>query len=375
MSGEAQAGTVAEDYSSCYYNEAHLGGYDRYGWENDQWRGFFQMVADRIIAVTGGGRTLDVGCAKGLLVQALREKGVEAEGFDISEHAVSTAHADVRPHLWVASGVDPIAKTYDLVTCIEVIEHIAPDDAQRTLDRITGATDRVLFSSSPRDHDEPTHVNTKPTATWAAWFAERGFHRRTDVDLTFLSPWAVLFERSELSSRDLVQRYERYLADVTTELLEKRASLLNAHRSISGLRDEVEAGTSKQMAEQVEVAATQLAEQVELVRKFEAEVLETRHSLLVRRDHVVGTEAEIGRLNRQVMRLADESRQASKRVSSLTKRKDNLTDRVGNLRGRVATLSERNKRLERRISELETQSAGQVTLTRRVVARLRRGRR
>lgn len=364
MSGDNRTGTVAEDYSSCYYNEAHLGGYDHYGWENEQWRGFFQLVADRVIVLSGGGRILDVGCAKGLLVQALREKGADAEGFDISEHAISSAHADVRDHLWVASAVEPIKKTYDLITCIEVIEHIAPEDAQRALDRITGATDRVLFSSSPGDHDEPTHVNTKPTATWAAWFAERGFHRRTDVDLTFLSPWAVLFERGEPTSRDLVQRYERQLADLTAELLEKRSSLLNAHRNISVLRDQVEAGTS-----------TQLAEQVELVKKFEAEVLEARHSLLVNRDHVVGTEAEIGRLNREVVRLTDELRTATKRVSSLTKRKGDLADRVDALRGRVITAQQRNKALARRVGELEHQSAAQTRLARRVVRRLRGDRR
>ena len=44
------SGTVASDYGSCYYNDAHLGGYDNYNWDNDQWRGFFQLVADRIVA-------------------------------------------------------------------------------------------------------------------------------------------------------------------------------------------------------------------------------------------------------------------------------------------------------------------------------------
>ncbi len=86
------------------------------------------------------------------------------------------------------------------MSCIEVLEHMSPADAQVAIDNIAAVTDRLLFSSSPGDHDEPTHVNTRPTAQWAAWFAERGFFRRTDVDLSFLSPWAVLFERGELDA-------------------------------------------------------------------------------------------------------------------------------------------------------------------------------
>jgi hypothetical protein len=42
----------------------------------------------------------------------------------------------------------------------------------------------VRFSSSSVDRDEPTHINTRPTAQWAAWFAERRFfppHRRRPV--------------------------------------------------------------------------------------------------------------------------------------------------------------------------------------------------
>ena len=56
-------------------------------------------------------------------------------------------------------------------------------DAQLAIDHSAAVTDRVLFSSSPVDHDEPTHINTQPPRAWAAWFAERGFFRRTDVDL------------------------------------------------------------------------------------------------------------------------------------------------------------------------------------------------
>ena len=123
-------GTRSEDYSSTYYNDAHLGGYDHYTWDNDEWRTFFLSVADRIVGVVNPRTVLDVGSARGLLVQALASRNVDAVGIDISEHAVQTAHEDVRDRLRVESATEPLGGPYDLVTCIEVLEHMAPGDAQ-----------------------------------------------------------------------------------------------------------------------------------------------------------------------------------------------------------------------------------------------------
>ncbi len=342
-------GTRSEDYSSTYYNDAHLGGEGDYGWESDHWRGFFQMVADRVVGVVNPSTVLDVGCAKGLLVQALREKGVDASGLDVSEHAVQTAHPDVRGHLRVASATDPIEGRYSLVTCVEVLEHMAPAPAQHAIDRMTEVTDRVLFSSSPSDHREPTHINTRPTDQWIASFAERGFYRRTDVDLSFLTPWAVLLERVDLTPHQLVQRYEARLSAVLGELVEKREALLESYR------------------------ATPAADQEAVVEEWEREVLEARHALLLNRDHVVGVEAEIGRLNHDVIRLTSDLNTATRRVSALDKRKAGLSDKVSRLRAQLRTAQSRNQRLTSRLTELEQRAQAPTSFARRVARRLRGG--
>lgn len=339
-------GTRSEDYSSTYYNEAHLGGEGDYGWESDHWRGFFQMVADRLVGVTNPPTVLDVGCAKGLLVQALRAKGVDASGLDVSEHAVETSHPDVREHLRVASATDPIDGRYSLVTCIEVLEHMAPAPTQQAIDRMTEVTDRIVFSSSPSDHREPTHVNTRPTDQWAASFAERGFYRRTDVDLSFLTPWAIMLERAELTPHQLVQRYESRLNALQVELVEKREALLGAYRA---------------------------QDQQSLVAEWEREVLEARHTLLLNRDHAVGVEAEIGRLNADVIRLSSELNKATRRVTSLSTRKEALSDRVTKLRGQLRLAQARNKRLTSRVAEMEGRLDSPDSLARRLARRVRGG--
>lgn len=325
-------GTRSEDYSGTYYNDAHLGGYDNYTWDNEEWRRFFLSLADRTVGIANPRSVLDVGCARGLFVQALATKGIDATGIDISKHAIESAHDDVRDRLRVASAIEPLGGPYDLVSCIEVIEHMSPVDAQLAIDNIAAATGLVLFSSSPGDHDEPTHINTRPTAQWAAWFAERGFFRRTDVDLSFLSPWAVLFERGEPTIHTLTQRYEQQFVLINTELMEKRQALLEAHRRIGSLNEQLGLEVSDKVAEQAA-----------LVEQWEAEVLEARHQLLTTRDHVVGTEAEVARLTRDNVKLRADLARAQKQL--------------GNVRGRLKQVRQRIGRMERKNRQLAEEAA------------------
>ena len=195
-------GDRGRDYDESYYR-SDVGSDEPYEWASPQWRTFFRAVAERIRAVTNPSSVLDVGCARGLLVQAFCEQGVDAYGIDVSQHAIETAHPDVASRLSVGSA-EQVEGSWDLITCIEVLEHMAPVAAERAIDSMCAASDRILMSSTPSDFEEPTHINVREPAAWAASFAERGFFRRTDVDLSFLAPWTVLFERADVTRRELV---------------------------------------------------------------------------------------------------------------------------------------------------------------------------
>ena len=173
-------GTRSEDYSSTYYNDAHLGGYDNYTWDNEEWRTFFLSLADRVVGIANPRTVLDVGCARGLLVQALAAKGVDATGIDISEYAIDSAHDDVRHRLRVTSAKDPVGERYDLVSCIEVLEHMGPVDAQQAMPaaatrpnwspaaaeianarQITTETSRISSPAPTRPSSSPATVKMK----------------------------------------------------------------------------------------------------------------------------------------------------------------------------------------------------------------------
>ena len=267
-------GTTSEDYNLRYFS--HYSDTDEtYDWDSPGWRAFFTGIAARTLELTGPvSRVMDVGCAKGLLVMAFLMEGCDAFGIDISAESISAAPEPVRERVRVASATEPLDGRYDLITCTEVLEHLSPEDANRAIDNICAATDRVLLSSTPGDFDEPTHVNVHPVADWVAAFATRGFFRRTDVDVTFLAPWAIYLERSPLQPRDVVHRYETYLYPLRLEVGVKRQSLLEATRQISQL-EETSADSEHRAAER------------ERVRELE-------HELLRLRDHAIGCEAVAG---------------------------------------------------------------------------------
>jgi SAM-dependent methyltransferase len=283
-------GTLSSDYSAFYF-DGHLG--PPYTYEEPHWRTFFGQVADAVIAALQPRRTYDAGCAIGLFVRALLERGVDARGGDISEFAVSGAPEGLRERLEVRDLTQPFSERYDLISCIEVLEHMSPSAAQQAIVNICAATDMVLLSSTPDDFVEATHINVRPPSSWAQDFARQGFFRRTDVDASFLSPWAVVFERRELTPVEAVARYEALLAPLSREVIAKRQALLETQRELDRARGGSSAGGP---GDEIE----------ELVQQRDRAVQE-REDLAADRDRLIGELVKLrddGDAPDQLVRLA-----------------------------------------------------------------------
>ncbi|MGD0882861.1 MAG: class I SAM-dependent methyltransferase [Acidimicrobiales bacterium] len=96
--------------------------------------------------------SLDVGCATGYLVEVLRERGVDAQGCDLSQFAVDHASPGAVGHVRVANlfaGLPWDDGAFDLVTALEILEHLPPDRvpvALRELARVCGG---YLYATIP----------------------------------------------------------------------------------------------------------------------------------------------------------------------------------------------------------------------------------
>ena len=275
-------------YNEYYY--AHDCGipYER----NDHWMTFFAGIARNIARKLQPKTMLDAGCAMGLLVEQLYLHDIDVHGIDISEYAIGKAPEAVRDRVHVASLADPIEGWYDLVVTVEVIEHIPDPQATAALDNLCAVTNAILFSSSPHDYAEATHINVKSPDQWSVLFAERGFFRDVDHDASYLTPWAVLYRRGTGNVSEIVCDYERVMWTTRTENLQLRGSLLDFQRRL-------------------EVSETALADamvrsavEVEANDAHQIEIFETRNALLVCRDTIANLEAGIGLATGERDRLA-----------------------------------------------------------------------
>ena len=163
--------------------------------QGEHWHRFFDNVARRIVGEYNPRTALDVGCAFGYLVEGLRKLGVQAYGVDISEYAIANASPDISEYVRVGSATDLPDRRYDVITFIEVAEHLTPEEGAQAIARICANTDVVLFSSTADDKEEPTHINVQPFVYWWRLFKENGFTLNVSRSARFVCPHAVWFER------------------------------------------------------------------------------------------------------------------------------------------------------------------------------------
>ena len=199
--------------------------------------GVLRAIADRIVRELQPSSVLDAGCAKGFLVEQLRERGVDASGIDMSEHAIAEVHESVRDHCRVASLTEPLDRRYDLITCIEVLEHLPAAEARAAVDNLAAATDRLLLSSSPADYGEPTHLNVQPPEHWSALLAADEFLRDLDYDASYITPWAALYTRRPTSTPEVVRAYDRSWWRLRHEISELREPVVEMQGRLEELAD------------------------------------------------------------------------------------------------------------------------------------------
>jgi GT2 family glycosyltransferase len=226
-------------------NESHPEHFDAYYFahgcghpyqRDETWLRLFENIAARIITDIHPRIVLDAGCAFGFLVEALRQRGVKAWGIDLSAYAIQSVHESIKTYCAVGSVAQPLTRHYDLIVCIEVLEHLPQPEAEAAIANFCAHTEDILFSSSPFDYTEVTHLNVQPIDYWAAQFARHGFIRDVDFDASFITPWAGRFRRNSDAAFRWVQSYERKLWALSQENHGLRQTALAQQQRLSQLQ-------------------------------------------------------------------------------------------------------------------------------------------
>lgn len=92
---------------------------------------------DQHCPVRRGDKVLDIGCAYGLFLRLLEERGAKTYGLDISGHAIEQAKRQTDAELIVADANEPLPypnSYFRLITMFDVLEHLV--SPSRTLSEI-----------------------------------------------------------------------------------------------------------------------------------------------------------------------------------------------------------------------------------------------
>jgi SAM-dependent methyltransferase len=207
---------------------------------DESWLAFFAGIAKRIADEIRPRSVLDAGCAMGFLVESLRGLQIEAYGIDLSEYAIEQVHPSIKACCWQGSIVEPLARDYDLIVCIEVLEHMQAREAEVAIANLCGHADNILFSSTPFDYKEATHFNVRPPEYWAERFALHGFVRDVDYDASYITPWATRFIRATDPIHRIVRNYERRFFYLWKENSDQRQLINSMRQELSKKDDEVQ---------------------------------------------------------------------------------------------------------------------------------------
>lgn len=234
----------------------------------DDWLNAFDRMAQRVEQDIEPKTVLDAGCAMGFLVEVLRQRGIEAHGIDISEYAIGQVDPSVKPYCRIGSLTEPFQQRYDLIVCIEVLEHMERSDVEQAIENFAYYTDDVLFSSTPLDYKEATHFSVYPPEHWAELFARQGFYRDVDFDASFITPWAVRFRRRSDPTLKIARDYERKFWLLWKENQDLRALTLEMRETIAAQEKQAQewqtgSATQHQQLEEQVVALRNLVQQYE----------------------------------------------------------------------------------------------------------------
>jgi len=153
---EARAAGIDATYGGSYFGEgrdasgdrAGLSGYARY----DRVASNADIAGWLLWRNIRARRSLDVGCATGYLVEVLRERGLDAEGCDVSPFAVEHAAPGAVGHIRVANlfaGLPWGDGEFDLVTVLETLEHLPPERVPEALAELRRVCGAYLYATIP----------------------------------------------------------------------------------------------------------------------------------------------------------------------------------------------------------------------------------
>ena len=126
---------------------------------------------------------LDLGSANGFVIDKYVARGKDVQGVEISKEVMPFL-SDVAKLRTVFCDATLIGKIgdFDLVTCIEVAEHIPPERSNALMDVIAKNASKYVYFTAATPYQKGTgHINCMPHFFWLNGFRKRGLELNYDL--------------------------------------------------------------------------------------------------------------------------------------------------------------------------------------------------
>ena len=192
-----------------------------------RWEKSFEVIAESIMKVFSPRSVVDVGCGIGLLLLAIKKRGVICRGLEYSSAGLNMCHRnglDVA-RFDLSRDILPKDLRSDVVVSTEVAEHLPERCADRFVGVLCAIADNVVMTAAEPAHTyvgDHTHANEQPKEYWIAKFAQKGFKYDENISTKFrtewkqreISPWFVqhlmVFRKEHVGRSRLSQKTRRH---------------------------------------------------------------------------------------------------------------------------------------------------------------------
>jgi SAM-dependent methyltransferase len=142
---------------------------------------FPERMLSKVVARFNPKSVLDVGCGTGRALEFFLSKGLDAFGIEGSAIArAKSLHPDRILPCDLRKPVD-LGRTFDLVWCFEVAEHIHSRFTDVFIQTMARHAPLVVMSAAPPGQGGEGHFNEQPKTYWIAKAAEVGFKLDTEA--------------------------------------------------------------------------------------------------------------------------------------------------------------------------------------------------
>jgi SAM-dependent methyltransferase len=230
-------------------------------------------------------KCLDLGCGPGYYVRYLRDQGVDAWGVepeDLTELFKSPGH-QIQQNI---SEPFDLNEKYDLVLCLEVVEHIAREFEDVVFDNILRHMGKYLIFSGATPGQQGTgHINERRESHWFSHLVRRGLvllHQESvKIRMACTLPWYVKNISVWKLTHPDVRNWEEIIAEKDSQVLTYELSLANLTKEVEDLQSKLQRTQSEleQREAQLQQTQTELEQSQSQLQQTQTELIHAQSTI------------------------------------------------------------------------------------------------